>query len=73
MPDDEFADVARQLERKLFEMNQATDPAVRRSMLSNMRRLIAEADRLNTETASPKPTDKPEPKNGRNKSNTGQR
>ena len=30
-------------------MNQATDPALRRSMLSDMRHLIAEADRLNTE------------------------
>ena len=26
MPDDDFAAVARQLERKLFELNQVTDP-----------------------------------------------
>jgi TATA-binding protein-associated factor Taf7 len=60
MPHDDFADVARQLERKLLEMNQATDPALRRSILSDLRRLIAEADRLNTETSSPKKTDKPD-------------
>jgi hypothetical protein len=59
MSDDEFANVARQLEKNLFEMNQSTDPALRRSLLSDMRRLIAEADRLNTETASPKKTDTP--------------
>ena len=60
MPDDDFADVARQLERKLFELNQVTDPALRRNMLFDMRCLIAEADRLNSETASPKKTDKPD-------------
>jgi TATA-binding protein-associated factor Taf7 len=60
MPDDEFTDVARQLEEKLSEMNQATDPALRRSMLSDMRRLIAEADRLNTESTLAKKAEKPD-------------
>jgi len=60
MPHDEFTDVARQLEEKLSEMNQATDPALRRSMLSDMRRLIAEADRLNTESTLTKEVEKPD-------------
>jgi len=59
MPEDEYADVARQLEQKLLEMNKATDPALRRSMLSDMRRLIAEADRLNAKSTKPKTPDKP--------------
>jgi hypothetical protein len=46
MPNDEFAEVARQIEKTLTELKQATDPALRRSTLTRMRRLIAEADRL---------------------------
>jgi len=61
MPNAEFANVARQLEEKLFETNQATDPALRRSMLTDMRRLIAEADRLNAESGSPRKADRPNP------------
>jgi hypothetical protein len=54
MAQDEFAEVARQLEETLAEINQVTDPGVRHTLLSDMRRLIAEADRLNSESASPK-------------------
>jgi hypothetical protein len=59
MRDDEFADVARQLERMLAELSQAKDPALRRTLLSDMRRLIAEADRLAAEGAPPKTAAKP--------------
>jgi hypothetical protein len=36
MPDDDFADVARQLERKLFELNQVTDPRARAARASRL-------------------------------------
>lgn len=45
-PQDEFADVARQLEETLSEINQVSDPVLRRKLLADMRRLIAGADRL---------------------------
>jgi hypothetical protein len=45
-PEDEFAAVARQLEETLSEINQVSDPVLRRKLLADMRRLIAEADRL---------------------------
>lgn len=46
MSSDQFAEVARQLEEVLSELNQVRDPTLRRSMLSQMRLLIVEADRL---------------------------
>jgi len=45
MPSDPFADVTRQLEEVPSELNQASDPALRRGVPAQMR-LIAEADRL---------------------------
>jgi len=45
MPD-QFAEVVRQLEEVLPELNQVRDPTLRRGMLSQMRLLIVEADRL---------------------------
>ena len=59
MTDDEFADVARLLEETLSEMNQVSDPALRRILLADMRRLIAEADRLAAESEKAKQADKP--------------
>jgi hypothetical protein len=50
MPDDEFADVARQIEESLSNLNQVNDPTLRRKMLADMQRLIAEADRLAAES-----------------------
>jgi hypothetical protein len=46
MPRDQFADVARQLEELLSDLNHGSDPALRRRMLAHMRLLIVEADRL---------------------------
>jgi hypothetical protein len=46
MPSDQFAEVARQLEEVLSELNQVRDPTLRRSKLAQMRLLIVEADRL---------------------------
>jgi hypothetical protein len=59
MPSDQFAEVARQLEEVLSELNQVSDPALRRSMLGHMRLLIVEADRLAGDEAAGKrdPTD----------------
>jgi hypothetical protein len=51
MPDNEFADVARQLEETLSELSQVSDPALKRNMLLDMRRLLAEADRLAAKSA----------------------
>ena len=52
MPHDQFAEVARQLEETLSELNQVSDPALRRSLLGTMRLLIREADRLAGQQAS---------------------
>ena len=46
MPHDQFAEVARQLDETLSELDQISDPALRRSLLGTMRLLIEEADRL---------------------------
>ena len=46
MSSDQFAEVAHQLEEVLSELNQVCDPTLRCSMLSQMRLLIVEADRL---------------------------
>jgi hypothetical protein len=55
----QFAEVARHLEEVLSELNQVHDPTLRRSMLSQIRLLIVEADRLvGDETAGKRdPTD----------------
>jgi hypothetical protein len=58
MSNDKFADVARQLEETLSELNRVSGLALRRSLLSDMRRLISEADRLAAEGA-PQKADKP--------------
>jgi hypothetical protein len=60
MSDDKFAAVARQLEETLSKLNRVSDPALRRTLLSDMRRLIAEADRLAAEAAQTKWEDKAE-------------
>lgn len=60
MPDEEFHDVARQLEETLSELNQVNEPTLRRSLLSDMRRLIAEADRLAAENTPAAREEKPE-------------
>jgi hypothetical protein len=44
--------------RPLSELNQISDPALRRTLLADMRCLIAEANRLAAETAQPKREDK---------------
>jgi hypothetical protein len=59
MADDEFANVARLLEETLSELNQVSDPALRRILLADMRRLIAEADRLAAESENAKKADEP--------------
>jgi hypothetical protein len=46
IPNNEFADIASQLEEILSEVNQVSDPTLRRRMLASMRLLIREADRL---------------------------
>ena len=46
LPNDEFTDVARQLEGILLELSQVSDAELRRSLLATMRLLIGEADRL---------------------------
>ena len=46
MSSEQFAEVSRQLEEVLSELNQVRDLALRRSMLSQMRLLLVEADRL---------------------------
>lgn len=57
MTDDEFADVARLLEETLSELNQVSDPALRRILLADMRRLIAGAERLAAESENAKKAD----------------
>ena len=59
MADDEFANVARLLEETLSELNQVSDPALRRILLADMRRLITEADRLAAESENADKADKP--------------
>ena len=51
MVEHEFAEVARQLEETLSEINEVSDTDLRRKMLADMRRLLAEADRLLSEEA----------------------
>jgi hypothetical protein len=59
MSSDQFVVVARQLEKALSELNQLRDPALRRSMLSHIRLLIVEADRLvGDETAGERDPDR---------------
>lgn len=59
MLDDEFKVVSRQLEETLSELNKVNDPGLRRSILSNMRRLLVEADRLAAESARPRRQTRP--------------
>lgn len=54
MPHDQFAEVSRQLEETMSELNQVSDPALRRSLLGTMRLLIGEADRLAGQEAANK-------------------
>ena len=42
----EFTDVQRQLEQVIDKLKTATDTKVRRQLLRDMRRLIADADRI---------------------------
>ena len=46
MPKQEFVNVARQLEDTTSKLKNTSDPRVRLKLLSQMRRLLAEADRL---------------------------
>jgi hypothetical protein len=50
----EFADVQRRLQESLSELMETTDPKIRQLLLRDMRRLLAEADRI---LGSPKLTD----------------
>jgi hypothetical protein len=50
MAENEFTEVARQLEEALSGMNEVSNPERRRKMLAEMRRLLAEADRLLSES-----------------------
>jgi hypothetical protein len=43
---DEFTEVERLLQETVSELKQANDPAIKRLLLADMRRLLAEADRL---------------------------
>jgi hypothetical protein len=51
MPTNEFAVIQRQLEEVIAELKNTTDPRLRRGKLLDMRKLLAEADRLMLETA----------------------
>jgi hypothetical protein len=55
----EFSVIARQIEEILAELKAATSPSLRRSKLSEMRRLIGEADRLAAEDARSRKTSGP--------------
>jgi len=46
MPHD-YAEVHRQLEEAVARLKRATDPDLRRKLLTEIRRLLKEADRLN--------------------------
>jgi hypothetical protein len=50
MSEHKFAGVSRQLEEKLSETKRLNDPQLRRAMLTDMRQLLAETDRLAGET-----------------------
>ncbi len=58
MLDDEFKVISRQLEETLSELNKVNDKGLRRSILSNMRRLLLEADRLTAESGKAEKVDK---------------
>jgi len=43
----DYAEVHRQLEEAVAKLKRATDPDLRRKLLTEIRRLLKEADRLN--------------------------
>jgi hypothetical protein len=50
MTDRDFRKMERDLEEAMSKLKAATDPKIRRDLLHEMRRLLAEADRLNLDT-----------------------
>jgi hypothetical protein len=46
MPDDDFAEVQRQLEAVTLELKAVSDPDRRRMLLREMSRLVGEAERI---------------------------
>jgi hypothetical protein len=57
MPSDDFAEIQRKLEAVALELKTATDPQRRRTLLREMNRLVAEAERISSQP--PKMSHKP--------------
>ena len=57
MAKDDFAEVQRKLEATASELKTATDPERKRTLLREMSRLVAEAERISSQP--PKMTHKP--------------
>jgi hypothetical protein len=49
MPEDDFAEVQRKLEAIVSELNTANNPDRRRTLLREMSRLVAEAERISSQ------------------------
>jgi hypothetical protein len=53
MAEDSFAEVQRQLEAIASELKTATEPKRRRTLLREMSRLVAEAERISSQPPKP--------------------
>jgi hypothetical protein len=59
MPNDDFAEIQRKLEAVTLELKTVNDPDRRRTLLREMSRLVAEAERISSQP--PKMSHKPGP------------
>jgi hypothetical protein len=55
MSNHEFSDLLRQLEKTISQLKETFDPQIRRTMLADVARLLAEADRLLSRRQTEKP------------------